>query len=229
MRADARPWIEPLLVAVPADCAGYPRRPLGAGRGGAAVVRANGHEVAVRHARRGGLPARFLRDLYFGASPRPFREVHVTETLRARGAPVVEAFGAVASWVVPGVYRGWLATAYVPESCTLWEWAQREPNTAEREEVLRAAGAAVRQLHACGARHPDLNLNNVLVLARDSSAEARVLLIDFDRARLRRPSLRGAYADLLRLRRSARKLDPAGNVVTDADLRLLEEAYHASG
>jgi 3-deoxy-D-manno-octulosonic acid kinase len=229
VRREAQSWLIDVLLAARHGCAGYRSRPIGSGRGGTVVVTAGEHEVVVRHSRRGGLPARFLHDVYFGLRPRPFIELHVTETLRQRGAPVIQPLGAVAHWVFPGVYRSWLASAYIPRSRTLWEWLQEDPAAPLREETFARVGVAIRQLHANGARHPDLNLNNVLVCEAEPPATARVLLVDFDRARLAAPSLRAALADLARLRRSARKLDPGGRTVTDDDLRVLEKAYHSAG
>ncbi len=229
VRRDAQSWLIDLLLAAQHGWAGYRTRPIGSGRGGAVVVTVREHEVVVRHGRRGGLPARLLDDVYFGVRPRPFVELRVTETLRQRGAPVIQPLGAVAHWVFPGVYRSWLATVYVPGSRTLWQWAQENPAALQREETLARAGAAVRRLHAAGARHPDLNLNNILVCEAGPAGRAELLLVDFDRAQLAAPSLRTALADLARLRRSARKLDPEGVTVTDADLGRLEKGYHAPG
>ena len=227
VRSDLRTWIVALLQAAAANWAGYVTRTLSGGRGGARVVQVNDQEVVVRPYRRGGLPGRFLRDTYFGMTPRPFRELSVTEALRRQGVPTVEVYGASVRWLTPGCYKGWLATRYVPGASTVWEWACTAPAARERDVVLQSIGKVMRRLHDTGARHPDLNLNNILVrLGSPNTPE--VWFIDFDRARVPGLCRRRPPADLARLRRSARKLDPEGTRLTAADLDCLEAAYRES-
>jgi tRNA A-37 threonylcarbamoyl transferase component Bud32 len=217
VRADVRSWLLPLLGAARRQWEGYTTRPLAGGRGGARIVPAHG--VVVRPYRRGGLPGRLLHDTYFGWSPRPFRELSVTSVLHERGAPVVEVYGAAVEWLVPGCYRGWLATRYLEGARTFWEWLSTAPPTAERDTTLRAIGRALRRLHACGARHPDLNANNILLFGMMD-----VAFIDFDRARITGDKAAGG-ADLDRLWRSLNKLDPESRYVTAANFELLRAAY----
>jgi 3-deoxy-D-manno-octulosonic acid kinase len=218
VRTDVRGWLLPLLQAARQQWAGYVTRPLTRGRGGAQVVPA--HDVVVRPYRRGGLPAWLLHDTYVGWSPRPFRELCVTVTLHDRGVPVVEVYGAAVEWLLPGCYRGWLATRYMEGARTFWEWVSSAPAQNERGSVLRDVGKAVRRLHDSGARHPDLNANNILLCQASG-----VLLIDFDRARLGAGGGATHSADLDRLWRSLRKLDPEGRYVTAADFEVLRAAY----
>lgn len=222
VRAEVRQWLAPLL-RTRGDWAGYDAHPLAGGRGGTCRVRVDGHEVVVRPYRRGGWVARVLYDTYLGRHPRPFRELQALVALRQAGVPVVEVYGAAVHWLAPGVYRGWLATRYVTGATTLWEWLAAAPPAAERAAVLATAGRAVRRLHDSGWRHPDLNLTNILV-APGPVGLPDVLLIDFDRAC---QGTRRAGHDLLRLERSARKLDPPGTTVTAADLAALRAAYAA--
>ena len=219
VRADVQSWLVPLLRAARAQWAGYATHPLVGGRGGARIVLA--HHVVVRPYRRGGLPAWLLRDTYFGWNPRPFRELCVTAALRERGAPVVEVYGAAVVWRFPACYRGWLATRYVDGARTFWEWVSAAPSAiASHGQVFADIGKAIRRLHECGARHPDLNANNILV-----SPAAGVLFIDFDRARLAANHGDAPARDLDRLWRSLRKLDREGRHVTAADFELLRAAY----
>lgn len=220
-------WLDELLrsLAVPEGADGVA---LSGGRGGTRLISLGADRVVIRSYRRGGLPGRVVRDLYAGWRPRPFRELLETEALRARGAPVVEVRGAVVRWVVPGLYRGWLVTRYVDGARTLWQWMSAPPAPADRAAVCAAAGRAVRRLHDCGGRHPDLNLNNLLVSV--GADGWHVQLIDFDRPlRVASPRCGDRDAELARLRRSARKLDPAGSVVTADDLERVEAAYRAAG
>lgn len=223
VRSDVRDWMVPLLRQAGSDWAGYATRALTGGRGGAIVVQAQRHEVAVRSCRRGGLRAWVLPDTYVGWAPRPFREVRATEALRQRGAPVVEVYGAAVRWLAPGCYKGWVATRYIPEARTFWEWACTAPCAAERVATVRRVGQAIRRLHDCGGRHPDLNLNNILICPALESSMVR--FIDFDRSFASGLRWRTPQADLTRLRRSAGKLDPEAKFVTPADLERLEAAY----
>ena len=228
VRSDVRSWIVPLLRAATGQQSGFVSRDLAGGRGGTRVVRGDGHEVVVRPYRRGGLPAWVLQQTYLGWRPRPFRELFFTEMLRLQGVPVAEVYAASVCWLAPGCYRGWLVTRFVPGARTFWEWARSAVPAEERAAVLRSIGAATRRLHDSGARHPDLNLNNILVYRRSDAPHAEVCFIDFDRARRPTRLCRRPPADLIRLRRSARKLDPAGEYVTADDLDSVEAAYRES-
>jgi 3-deoxy-D-manno-octulosonic acid kinase len=223
VRRDLRGWLAPLLRAAPAGWPDHDVERQRRGRGEVLTVQVDGHCCLIRPYRRGGLPAWLLRTLYFGSAARPFVELAVTETLRRRGVPVVEVYGAAVQWVLPGCYRGWLVSRYVAESQTLWEWAQREAG-ATGLLVYEQVGRAVRALHDAGGQHPDLNLNNILVCG--GMPLPQICLIDFDRAQLDAPI--DAEAELARLERSARKLDPTGRFVGDADLAALRAAYAAA-
>jgi len=227
VRSDGCEWLAPLLASVArGDVAGEVVRAFSGGRGGAMVLQVQGDQVVLRPCRRGGLPARLLHATYFGCSPRPLREVCTLERLRRRGVPVVEPLGACVRWLVPGCYRGWVVTRYVPGARTVWEWAVTETADADRAAVWRQVGAAVRRLHQAGARHPDLNLHNILL--GPEAAAMRVVFVDFDQPRVPAWS-RNAAADLARLRRSARKLDPEGRWITASDLDHMLSAYCEGG
>ncbi len=225
VRTDLRSWLLPLLRARRDDWAGYDTQALAAGRGGTRRIRSAGHDVVVRPYRRGGLAARVLHDTYFGWRPRPFRELYTLEALRLRGAPVVDVYAAAVQWLVPGCYRGWLVTRYIAGSRTLWEWVADAPPAPLRARVFAHVGRAIRRLHDSGGWHPDLNLNNILIGPIPEAGPPEVWFIDFDLAhgatRLPRPP----RADLARLERSARKLDPGGTRVTAADLEALRATY----
>ena len=224
VRAELRAKLLPLLRAAGDDFADAAVVRVPGGRGATVAVRAEGEHFAIRAGRRGGLPGRLVSSLYFGFDPRPFREIAVTAELHKHGVPVVEPCAAAVRWVLPGVYRSWLVTRWVEDARTLWAWAAFERDRMRRESVFVAIGRALLALHDAGATHPDLNLNNILVRERDGRPE--ILLLDFDRARPPTASVDGA-ADFGRLRRSARKLDPAGVVVAAAELDLIEATGRA--
>lgn len=167
--------------------------------------------VVLRPSRRGGLVARFNRDLYLGCDPRSFQELRVSEHLRAAGVATVEVLAAAACWVVPGVYRSAVVTREMTDAVNLWEYLQRVPRPA-RAPACAAAAAVTQQLHAAGGVHPDLNLTNYLVREREGRLE--VAIIDCDGVRLRPVTPTDRQAAFDRLCRSIRKLDPTSAVVT---------------
>lgn len=229
VRSDVRAWLVPVFEDAAGAGGVYPGRELVGGRGGAAVVTVAQREVVLRAYRRGGLPAHLWRSLYFGWNPRPFRELRVAAALRARGVPVVEVYGAGVRRVLPGCYRGWMATRYLAGARTLWDWTSQSLPAAARTAMLRSVGQAMRRLHDAGGRHPDLNLNNILIAPPEPGTPAgvpAVWLIDFDRARVPSTGSAASGAELARLRRSARKLDPQGTRMTAEDLQDIETAYH---
>jgi len=220
IRTDVRTWLEPAIARLE-DCSTLPFAGAGTlvgGRGGVVLLAMGEHRVVVRPCRRGGLPALFVRDIYFGFRARPFAELVQTERLRQAGVPVAEICAAVVGWLVPGCYQGWVISKLVEDSETLWTWAQREHAADEKKDVWRCVAVAVRRLHAAGVVHPDLNLNNILVRARGGP---QVWLLDFDRKAI------GARigSDIQRLERSVHKLDPERQHITGDDFAFLRRAY----
>jgi 3-deoxy-D-manno-octulosonic acid kinase len=219
VRTDLADELAQVFHAAACDWAGYQPRAIADGRGGSVIVAPAAGEprILVRRYLRGGLPARFVRDTYMGFRPRPFRELYVMKSLYESGAQVAEPYGAAVQWLFPGCYRGWLATRFVENATTLWKWLRdHSPAAEERRAVLQEVGRSIRQVRALGVWHSDLNLHNILIVP---AAAKRVVLIDFDRARRARDE--DITPELARLRRSARKLDPGGTVVTTEDLLAL--------
>jgi 3-deoxy-D-manno-octulosonic acid kinase len=68
-------------------------------------------------------------------------------------------------------------------------------------------GACIRKFHDAGVVHADLNARNIL-LSETGAANVKVHLIDFDRARIGKPSKRVSKNNLDRLHRSLVKLWP---------------------
>jgi 3-deoxy-D-manno-octulosonic acid kinase len=214
VRRDWRETIERLL----SDSAGGAT--LGGGRGGTARFETDQGPVVVRRGLRGGA-MRWLGDRHFGFRPRPLCELPLLQRARRRGLPVPEPLAAVVERRFPLVYRGLLVMAELSGGETLWERMRRAPSPA----LFDALGRELRRLHDEGLFHPDLNLNNILVLP--AAGEPRFAFVDLDRARLGASPLpeRCRRRSLRRVRRSARRLDPEGRVVTEADLGRLEAAY----
>jgi hypothetical protein len=166
-----------------------------------------GPELFVRHGQRGGF-ARFLtRDLYFGASNRPLRELAVANEARLRGIPIAEPLGVMIEAVVPSFYRSAFITRAL-SGMTLWEFLRADDDPTVRMHVAELARHAIDTMHNGGLLHADLNLHNLFV----SKAGERliVVLLDLDKAQLFAQSVTSSRRriNFERLARSARKLDP---------------------
>ncbi|MCX8072191.1 MAG: hypothetical protein N3C12_07055 [Candidatus Binatia bacterium] len=181
-----------------------------------------GHRQAViRPYRRGGAVGKVVRSTYWGWRPRCFAEIRCLVELSQRDIPVAPPVGAAVRWRPAWFYEAWLVTQYVEGSSSLWEWLQRCPPAQERRQVIDDLGRVLANFHRTGARHPDLNLHNVLVQSRGQ--ELRVWLVDLDRVALARTPT-NPQPSLARLWRSARKLDPQQRYWTRADQQALEDA-----
>ncbi len=179
-----------------------------------------GVELYARRGRRGGMIGSILSDVYLGLTPRPLTELNVTIEAMRRGIPVAEPMGAMVEWIGPALYRGFFLTRAV-SGMTLWEFVKTDDDPTVRNHVLARARTAIETMHDKGLFHADLNLHNLLVTrARESFT---VIVLDLDKARLfdapLSPSMR--RANVARLIRSARKLDPSGQFLDAAALAIL--------
>jgi 3-deoxy-D-manno-octulosonic acid kinase len=181
---------------------------------------ADGIELYARRGHRGGLIASILSDVYVGIAPRPLTELAVAIEAMRRGIPVAEPMGAMVEWIGPALYRGFFLTRAV-RGMTLWEFVKTDDDPTVRSHVLEQARTAIDTMHDKGLFHADLNLHNLLVTrVRDSF---NVIIIELDKSRLFDSPLSLAMrrANGARLTRSARKLDPSGQILDDAALSIL--------
>lgn len=206
-------------------------------RGGRAehpvIALPSGERVVVRRYRRGGAMRHLNQDLYF-AGHRAMEELVATERALAGGVRAPRVLAGAERREGAG-YHAWLATSWIPGALDGASWLAGSGRR-EREAALADAGRQIARMHASGVGHPDLNLRNLLVRAPEAGTAAsgagaaegpEVFLIDFDRARLYPgPTPPGRrIRDLLRLERSARKLD-AG--ITPAEWESLRSGYGAA-
>ncbi len=170
-----------------------------AGRGSVALIDADARSMVLRHYRRGGLMAKISTDrfLWRGAErTRPFRELRLLQAMRREGLPVPVALAA-------GFrrhnfsYSAYLLMERLLDMQSLAERLQQAPLGIP---LWVAVGRCIRRFHAAGICHADLNAHNILLDTDD-----QVWLIDFDRARRRKP---GLWSDdnLARLYRSIEKI-----------------------
>jgi len=172
------------------------------GRGSAWLVRSGIGDLVLRHYRRGGLVARVSRDRYLWTGPARTRALREFVLLRAARAAGLAVPGVVAArWSRSGMwYRADLLMDAIADTVTLAARVARDDPAID----WRAIGRAVASLHRQGIWHADLNAHNVLF-----DADGRVWLVDFDRARIRRPAESWRRGNLERLRRSLAKLGAA--------------------
>lgn len=191
-------WVRPDLAQLGMEAFWGPLEPLAdaKGRGGVGVLRVPGAELVVRPYRRGGALGRLLRDRYTRAS-RARRELELLDALRNEGVPVVVPVAAVARRG-RAFWRLRLCTELVPDALALPAFLAANPDL--RRYAVEAVGIVVRLAFAAGLHHPDLHLDNVLCSARGD--KVRAVLVDLDRARLKKPVGESAQdAMLVRMQR----------------------------
>ncbi|HEX6537382.1 MAG TPA: lipopolysaccharide kinase InaA family protein [Gemmatimonadaceae bacterium] len=160
--------------------------------------------VVVRRSRHGGLLAPVRGDRFIGRTRAP-RELDVALRLARAGVPTPEL-------VAYATYRAGSLTRRADVVTREIAGARDLAATIEAlggddlRPVLRAVAALLAALTAAGARHPDLNLKNILI-APDVNGEPEAFVIDVDRVWFDSPGApRVAERNMRRLARSARKL-----------------------
>lgn len=184
----------------------------------------------VRSYRHGGVLRGLTRGWFVSRPPRPFVELTITASARARGVATPEVLAAVVAHGFGPWYRGWLVTREIAGARNLWDALRENLSGYETKGLLlRRVGRALRLMHGRGVEHGDLNLRNILVL--DGSVRPDVYIIDLDKARLWRGAVSAvrAHANLRRLLRSINKLDPERVHVRLSDWNSLLEGYDGHG
>jgi 3-deoxy-D-manno-octulosonic acid kinase len=197
-------------------------RQAAAGRGRTLIVAAPGGEWVLRHYHRGGLPARFNRDLYLWTGleqSRPWREWRLLAELYKEGLPVPQPVAAQVTPLGP-FYRGDLITCRIPDSRSL---AERFAADGAERLPWAELGRCLHRFHVAGVFHADLNAHNVLL-----DDAGGIYLIDFDRGVRRAPATAWQEANLGRLSRSLHKLAPSDAALGRGWTAFLD-AYRAGG
>ena len=143
------------------------------GRGVAYAVELPGcGAIVVRHSRHGGLLAPLTRDLFLPPTRAP-DELATSLRLRDAGVPTPD----VVAWLTypagPIFRRADVATRLVAAGRDLAD-ALAAPDRARGPDApwIAATGALLRALARAGARHPDLNIKNVLLAPPSDAPDA---------------------------------------------------------
>ena len=184
--------------------------------------------VVVRHSRHGGLLAPVTGDRFLPPTRAP-HELRTALRLAEAHVPTPEVI-AYATYPAGVVFqRSDVATREVVGGKDLADVLARDDIEA-RFAALDATADLLHALERAGARHPDLNVTNVLIVAAEG-LPARALVLDVDRVVFGERGDAGiGAANVRRLLRSARKLRSNGRItVTDDELsRLATSAGHDS-
>lgn len=190
------------------------------GRGGAWFVDFGGGDALLRHYLRGGLLAAVNRDRHLWRGipyVRSFAEFRLLRALRAKKLPVPLPF---AAWYRrEGLqYRAAILMQRLPGVRSLAALAGDE------ELPWEDVGRLVAKFHRAGVDHADLNAHNLLF-----DEDWRGWMVDFDRSRIRIIATGWREANLLRLRRSLRKVRGERSIAqVDADFARLRAGYSAA-
>jgi 3-deoxy-D-manno-octulosonic acid kinase len=183
--------------------------------------------VVIRHSRHGGLLAPVTGDRFLPPTRAP-HELRTALRLAEAHVPTPEVI-AYATYPAGAVFRrSDVATREVAGGKDLADVLARADDGEARSTALVATADLLRALERAGARHPDLNVTNVLIVATDGSA-TRALVLDVDRVVFgQRGDARIGAANVRRLLRSARKLRSNGRITVSEDelSRLATAAGH---
>jgi hypothetical protein len=177
--------------------------------------------VVVRRSRHGGWLAPITGELFLTPTRAP-HELEVSLRLAREGVATPEVLAYSTYQVAPLLRRADVVTREVSDAADLPTTLQREPDPAAVRDVVRVIARLLARMGAVGARHPDLNVRNVLI-SRDVNGNREAWLLDVDRVWFdvpRHPRVR--EANLRRFTRSVRKLRRReGLALGDGEMALL--------
>lgn len=182
-------------------------------------------DLVLKHYRRGGFVARFIREsyLYPGLErTRMWREFRLLDRLREWELPVPVPVAARCKRTSLLAYRGALITRNIPDTSTLGETLT---HASLANETWANIGRTVADFHHHNIYHADLNANNILL-----DRAGTIHLIDFDKSAIRRHNNAWKQANLDRLLRSLHKLQASRELFhfTPDHWQALLDGYHAA-
>jgi hypothetical protein len=191
----------------------HPRRRAMVGRGPvhAVPLPTSGTRIVVRRNRHGGLLAPLTGQRFLPPTNAP-AELAIARRLASAGVSTVDVLGYAVYG--DGVFRTADVVSTEIAGDDLGALVQ-DQDTERRRAGWAATAVLLDSLARAGARHPDLNVKNVLLAAPDP---VRAVVLDVDRVRFGRagdPSV--AAANAARLARSLRKWGRRGGVWIQRD------------
>ncbi len=193
------------------------------GRGNTMYVGNVPRQFVLRHFMRGGLIGKLVSDRYFWTgedNTRSFVEWRLLAKLADNNLRVPRP--AAARYCRRGLtYSADIITVRIPAVSPL---SQYIADRSRDEQFWRSTGAAIREFHACGVFHADMNAYNLQI---DNAG--RLWMLDFDRGRLLPP---GAWQQktLRRLHRSLVKVKTVNPRVhfDESNWEVLLEGYFSA-
>ncbi|MBC7789435.1 MAG: hypothetical protein H7Z74_05795 [Anaerolineae bacterium] len=160
--------------------------------------------VVIRRSRHGGL-FRGITGERFLATTRAPRELAAAVRLRKEGIPTPEVV-AYATYRAGGPFRrADVATREVASASDLGAVLTKARDAAGKQALLQTVVSLLVQLTYAGARHPDLNVQNILIVTGENDV-LEAWLLDVDRVWFDVPGRRRvAEANVRRLTRSLHK------------------------
>jgi len=153
------------------------------GRGAAWFVDFENQQWVLRHYQRGGMVARWNKELYAGISlsaTRAWKEWHLLNELFTQGFPVPQPIAACVSWPYSrgaGLYKAAIIIKKIPGAITLAEKCQQQNSDSS---TWKKVGECIQKFHAHSVYHADLNANNILFDENNN-----IYLIDFDKGSIK--------------------------------------------
>ncbi len=183
--------------------------------------------VVVRRSRHGGLFAPITGERFLGRTRAP-RELETALRLERAGVPTPRVIAYATYPNPPLARRADVLTAEVAGAHDLAHEIMAAGAPELGEELITATAALLASLTAAGARHPDLNIKNILIQRLDGGA-AHAQVIDVDRVWFDRPGRSlVTRRNLERLTRSLHKWRRVhGLQVDDFDIQSIADAVHA--
>jgi 3-deoxy-D-manno-octulosonic acid kinase len=167
-----------------------------------------GPRVVVRHARRGGLLAPLLRDVYLPPTP-AVSELLISAILVRGGVPTPPVL-AFATYAVAGILRRLDVMTVEVEGSDLATALAQAASPGERQALHAPVARLLGAMLNAGAWHQDLNARNILLTTREQG-QVLGLVVDVDRVRFAPPGDPHVRdANLARLRRSMEKFRARG-------------------
>lgn len=198
-----------------------------AGRGIAYAVSLPGgaDRVVVRRSRHGGLLAALTGDRFAPPTRAP-RELETAVRLTEAGVPTPQVV-AFATYPAGPFRRADVVTREIAGAADLPAVLAEPVSDEQRRTVLAAVARLIARLTVAGARHPDLNIKNILI-QRTATGHALAFVLDVDRIWFDRPGAsRVTERNVARLSRSARKWRRAAALdLAETDIGWLAASAH---